>query len=120
MIGILLAMTVAPPAPPCDVACRAAAIKFRDEHPEVFGFSIVGARSVTNSDQLITDDDNATGEHGEVVVRFHFSDARAVDCIVLKSSGSKALDDATCRLLIRRGRFLREPRTGVGAFKHVW
>jgi TonB family protein len=48
----------------------------------------------------------ARGEHG--IVRFRLAvgaDGRVADCEVLRSSGSTALDEATCRIMRSRARF---------------
>lgn len=52
----------------------------------------------------------STGGHKVVVKLFIEADGLAEECILTNASGDSALDDQTCRLLIRRGRF--EPARG--------
>jgi protein TonB len=48
----------------------------------------------------------ASGEQGRVAFRLTIApNGRATDCVVTASSGSAALDGATCRLMISRARF---------------
>lgn len=64
-----------------------------------------------NLSSLITDDDYPSsslrnGEAGRVTVRLHVNDSgRADGCEIAISSGYHTLDEATCRLLVRRARY---------------
>ncbi|WP_454887147.1 energy transducer TonB [Sphingomonas oryzagri] len=86
------------------------------------GFSVVGVEPRGNSDDWIEKDDNPGSIHGEVIARFHIDAAgKITDCAVIRSSGDIGLDNLTCRLLSKRGRF--RPSSGTpltGAYRHIW
>jgi protein TonB len=61
---------------------------------------------ITNSDY--PDSAGAAGAEGLVVTRFHVEpNGRVSDCRVVRSSGNRALDETTCRLITER--FIYEP-----------
>lgn len=86
------AAPIAPPAPPAPVISKAAGPKgdpnswfSTDDYPQ---------RSLNN------------GDEGTVTIKWDINEAgRVENCTVTSSSGHADLDQATCRILLRRGRY---------------
>jgi TonB family protein len=76
---------------------------------------IVGNGSMNMRYEDYPTDAMLKGEQGVVSITYEIApDGMAESCRILESSGSAALDEASCELIIRRGRF-RPARDAAGA-----
>ena len=75
------------------------------------GKAVEPARAKGNLSALVSDDDyplsaRTAGEAGTARVKLEVGpNGRVTNCLVLQSSGSAALDSATCRIMRSRARF---------------
>lgn len=104
---------------------RCATASFRRHPPDPFAtvspttpssdpaapLTVEAARARTNLSSYVSDDDYPASalrnrEEGRVSFRLAVGpDGRVAECVVTSSSGSAALDDATCRIMRSRARF---------------
>lgn len=97
---------------PARNADRAEKIRFnwsppRPDRPDIFdgGAGMISPASWVRPDDYPADA-LERGEKGLTVVEFDVSDKGAItSCTVVKSSGSRSLDDTTCRNFLARGRY---------------
>lgn len=106
---VVQVVTAAPP--PMVVAPPPPVISAPPPPPVVQQSQAVGASPKGNRKAWFSTDDypgsaQRAGEQGTTGVRLEIgADGRVANCAVTASSGSAALDDVTCKLFMRRGRY---------------
>lgn len=107
----LAAQSAAAPAPPLIRTTNPPPIITVPVSPQTVQIGVGGARARTNLASLVTADDYPAeaaraGEQGTTGFRLTVGpDGLVTDCTIVQSSGSAALDAASCRLMRGRARF---------------
>ena len=106
---VVQVVTTAPP--PVVLAAPPPVISAPPPPPVVQTSQAIGASPKGNRRAWFSTDDypgaaQRAGDQGTTVVKLDISaDGRVANCAVTGSSGSAALDDTTCKLFLRRGRY---------------